>query len=265
MNLLIAFFEVYKAVIIYLRKIQWLAIKLLKIKYVKITAYPNFKTLFIPEGFVTKLLFVYSPFRYFRRSFEYKIFDKIHKHVLKGDNVVDIGANTGIISTFMSKIVGAQGKVFAIEASKKNCEVLSKNIHLNEIKNVEILSYAVSEKKETLFLGTPNGGHNDALLSLSKEKNETSEIVETETFDTISQIHNISNIKLIKIDIEGAELLFLKGAQEFFSRERPIIIFETLEVYTQRFNYSVIDVLLELKKYDYKIEQINHETWIAQI
>src|SRR4051812_19445532 len=53
-----------------------------------------------------------------------------------GDTVVDCGANHGFSSVLFSKWTGSTGEVHAIEPTAHNVEILRKNLHLNEVKNV---------------------------------------------------------------------------------------------------------------------------------
>jgi len=58
---------------------------------------------------------------------------------------------------------------------------------------------------------------------------------------------------LIKIDIEGAELLALRGAQRTIERDRPVIFYEENESAYQAFGYTVADVRGFLKAFGYRL------------
>ena len=262
MQLLIALFEVYKAILMYLREIYW---NLMIVGKNKILLEPYKKVFFWiqPKGFVTKLVFLNSPFKKYRRSFEYKVFEKISQVLQNGDIAIDIGANVGILSLFMNNLVGKEGHIYSIEASSKNVEMFTHNIDLNKIENITIINKAVSDKPGTLFLAPPTESYNDALLVISDLPSKNAETVDAIPFDTIAEQFGINSAKLIKIDIEGAEILFFKGAQQFLLKHKPFLIFESLEAYTQRLGYSVTDVIALLLQLDYKLVQLDQETWFA--
>lgn len=262
MQLLIALFEVYKAILTYLREIYW---NLLLRKSSKFLLKPHKQVSFWiqPKGFVTKLVYLNSPFIKYRRSFEYKVFEKINQVLSPGDTAIDVGANVGILSLFMNNLVGKNGHIYSIEASSKNAEIFTQNVKLNNIENITIINKAVSDEPGTVFLVPPHENYNDALLVISDSPKKNAETVEAIPFDTIAQTLGINSAKLIKIDIEGAELLFFKGAQQFLLKHKPFLIFESLEAYTHRLGYSVTDVIALLLKLDYKLIQLDQETWFA--
>src|SRR4030042_1016047 len=71
--------------------------------------------------------------------------DLFTKVVKKGDVVVDLGANIGYFTILAAKLVGSQGKIFALEPAPKNFEYLNKNIQLNKYLNVTAEQKAVSD------------------------------------------------------------------------------------------------------------------------
>lgn len=70
---------------------------------------------------------------------------------------------------------------------------------------------------------------------------------------------------LIKLDVEGAELLVLKGAQRILTEMRSIIVMEVSRRTTARFGYSVDDLLAFLEQQGYQIRSVpNEENAIAE-
>src|SRR5688572_3117667 len=66
--------------------------------------------------------------------------------VSKGNIAYDLGANNGIHSLLLSKLVGSEGKVFSLEPLLANCDEIRANSDLNNVKNIEIINAAVGEK-----------------------------------------------------------------------------------------------------------------------
>lgn len=120
--------------------------------------------------------------------------------------IIDLGANEGEISIFFAK--KSRCKVFAVECAKKNIEILNKNISLNEVKNIKVLRYAVSDKDDIKlavdFKSNQTGVYDQNYLKNTKEGNE---IVESITLSTLLKEQNINFVDLIKIDIENSNYL----------------------------------------------------------
>ena len=73
------------------------------------------------------------------------------------------------------------------------------------------------------------------------------------TVDEYCVSNNISNIDLMKIDVEGAELLVLKGASNAITTFRPELIIELHERHSQPFGYLVQDTLNYLHMLGYEL------------
>ena len=71
---------------------------------------------------------------------------QIQKHCRNGSLAVDCGANWGLHTLLLSRLVGPSGKVISVEANPSICEILKKNININEILNVEISESALSNR-----------------------------------------------------------------------------------------------------------------------
>ena len=164
----------------------------------------------------------------------------------QGDIVVDIGAAFGFYTIISSKRVGAQGKVVAIEAHPGNFEMLNRNIKLNQLTNVIPLNYAVYSKETKLKL------YNNYSIMHERIGERTTKFVEANanTLDYIlQQQQQVIHVNWIKIDVEGAELEVLKGAQNVLSKSKDIVLL--IEVHGPD-NYIPIIEFLNL--YSFKIE-----------
>ena len=147
-----------------------------------------------------------------------------------GDVFIDIGAHVGYFSILASSIVGQSGLVMAFEPSPPMRQKLVTNIELNSCDNVQVFPHAVSNVsgQETFFLCRQSAG-NSSLRPL--EACETDEVkVTTVALDTFVDPDVWSRIKMIKLDIEGAELLALRGMRELLIGEQaPDILCEVTD------------------------------------
>ena len=74
--------------------------------------------------------------------------DCMLKQVKKGDITLSLGANIGYFTIFLAEAIGENGKVFAVEPEKANVDLLEKNVIANNLKNVEVIQKAISDKNE---------------------------------------------------------------------------------------------------------------------
>jgi FkbM family methyltransferase len=143
----------------------------------------------------------------------------IRSIVRKGDYVVDIGANIGVYTLLLSRLVGPSGLVDAIEAERRNAAELRYNLELNSVRNVRVYQVGVSDKQETLELllnTTGNaGGHSFYDQSHIQEP-------ETQTIECrpLSTLVSDRSPKFMKLDIEGFEHRVLN--RFFVDRDRSV-------------------------------------------
>src|ERR671932_686799 len=182
----------------------------------------------------------------------------------QGDIVVDVGAHIGRYTIIASKRAGANGKVIAIEAHPGNYEMLNRNIELNGLTNVTTLNYAVYSKETKIKLFLPGEKSNrtiyNTLISTRATDEEKFVEVNADTLDDLLQNNEISHadINWIKIDVEGAELEVLKGADSIMSNSKNITLL--IEVHDIEDGKNVYRPIMDLmEKYNFKIEFEN--TW----
>jgi FkbM family methyltransferase len=146
-----------------------------------------------------------------------------------GQVFFDIGANVGYYTILGGRRVGPQGKVFAFEPVIRNLAYLYRHTVLNKASNVTIISAACSDTLSlTQFSAGPNfaTGHMTNNIRLETGANEPAFPVPTVTVDAMVQLLGVSP-DVIKIDVEGAELSVLMGAQATLRKAKPKIFLST--------------------------------------
>jgi FkbM family methyltransferase len=127
--------------------------------------------------------------------------------IKSGSTVVDVGANVGYYSLLMSRLVGAAGKVIAIEAATHTFSRLQRNLNLNSCENVSARNLAVAGWKGQIKLfRSPYGELNTGSATVVAYAGaDEGSVVECDTLMSILG-DDTQRVSFIKIDIEGAEL-----------------------------------------------------------
>lgn len=152
-----------------------------------------------------------------------KIFlNEIHE----GDIVIDIGANIGYFTLLAARLVGEKGKVFAFEPEPNNYDLLLKNIEINNYKNVIPIQKAVSNENKTTKLFLRQDSSMNSLLEGFNANPSIGDIsIDTVTIDNFFKDNPLkSKIKLIKMDIEGAEMQAILGMLDLIKENKELVI-----------------------------------------
>jgi FkbM family methyltransferase len=165
--------------------------------------------------------------------------------------VFDIGANIGWYSLNIAKNK-KNTKVFSFEPIPKTFDYLKRNVKLNQIKNIEIFNFGFSyEERDIEFYYYKEGSGNASLANLSDVENIHKIICSVKKLDDFVY-ENRYSVDFIKCDVEGAELLVLKGGIETIKRDKPIIFMEMLRKWTSKFNYHPNDIIKLLTNEGYR-------------
>lgn len=158
-------------------------------------------------------------FTYVLKEYEYHKND-IHFMVEEGDYVIDGGAFIGDTALYFADAVGEKGKVFSFEFVKGNLDVVSKNMELNPHLKDRIQFFENplwSNSNESLYIYEAG----PATKVLMQEFPGYSNKIPAKSIDDFMKEQNLSKMDFIKLDIEGAELDCLKGAQKTIDKFQP--------------------------------------------
>ena len=143
----------------------------------------------------------------------------------EGDCAIDIGANIGYYALVMAKRVGLSGKVFCFEPDKTNFSILKKNVENNQYSNtVYLYNDAISFESGKIKLYISESNRGDHRIYSSDQNRDFIEI-NAIRLDEVKEIMD-SEIKLIKIDIQGSEMIALESMKKVIKKNKPIIISE---------------------------------------
>jgi FkbM family methyltransferase len=165
----------------------------------------------------------------------------------QNDIVLDVGANIGTTALFFAKQC-VNGKVHAYEPSKSMIQVLKNNIERNNIQNIEVHPYALSDKAETAWLKveTPNNP-GSAHLTADAEGSPVDIYALDENPPTTNRLD------FVKIDVEGYEMKVLKGGQQLFRSHKPMIVLEINFYALERMQTAASDVYRLLTEWGYQL------------
>lgn len=203
-----------------------------------------------PDRFIASFLWKFS----ILESYEASLLKQIVK---PGMRVVDIGANIGYYTLLMALLTGPKGEITAFEPDPDNYRLLTKNIKCNRIGNITAVKKAVSNRSGSARLFLNRGHRGDHRIFDNKGQRPSLGIETTSIDDYLAG----KRVDLIKMDIQGAELLALQGMRKTI-RENPgvIIITEFSPYLLERCGACPSDYLDAIETVGLEFELINENT-----
>jgi len=157
----------------------------------------------------------------------------------------DVGANLGQYTLLAAQQVGPTGQVHSFEPSDRMFKELTFNVALNNFNDIcKLNNWAVSDSIGRARLSCRQAGA-EVFGSLGNQDWVDGypvtgyKEVPTSTLDEYIRQQNIGHVDLIKMDIEGAELLALRGGRRLLAESyAPVIVLEMADVNTQGLGYK---------------------------
>jgi FkbM family methyltransferase len=154
-------------------------------------------------------------------GYEYSDLDRyILKHHLEIKTVIDAGANIGMFTLYVAKVLKIPAKFILIEPDIENLKLLKKNLIANDIAEYKIYEKALY--KEETIIKFDNSLDFDS-RRIDSDKGKT--LIGTVTIESLLSENNLTRFDLLKMDIEGGEWdLLTKKNLEYFNRIKLIIL-----------------------------------------
>ncbi len=143
-----------------------------------------------------------------------------------GGSFVDVGSNVGFYARKAAALVGDTGRVVAFEPNPSAYRLLEWNTR--DTPHVRILRNAAGAQRGAASFWVQEAGDTSSLLAVGTGREISVEIL---TLD--ETLADWSSVDLIKIDVEGAELDVLKGAETIIRRHSPVVVFEFLRAFAE--------------------------------
>lgn len=155
----------------------------------------------------------------------------IQKTILPGMVCMDVGANIGAVSLHLALRTGPEGKVFAFEPVPANAARLRENCQRNNLCNwLQVVEVALSDQNASLALLIASAAHSNQGMGSLVEVDHGDLChqisVESQTLDSFCETNSVGRLDFIKVDIQGAEPLFIQGAKQTLRRLKPTLVME---------------------------------------
>lgn len=167
---------------------------------------------------------------YWLGTYEQELQAAVTDLVPPGAVAYDVGANIGYISLLLARASGPSGCVFAFEALPGNVARLRQNIRLNDLDaRISVFSGAVIDAQRPVrFLIGPSGGMGKAEGSAGRQQIAYEQALEVPGISLDEFVFGRGNPlpQVIKMDIEGGEVLALPGMRRCLAEAHPVLLME---------------------------------------
>jgi len=173
----------------------------------------------------------------------------LRKFIRSGDVFLDVGANCGALTLVAASVIG-EGKVYAFEPGFSIRSRLQANIDANPQlqQRVKVVPLGLGLTKSQLFYHEDQNYRGNGALHISYGIP-----VDVISLDEWVLQENIERIDVIKIDVEGMEFDVLLGGKTVLEKFRPLIYFETIELFYREKPEQISKIYEFLKSLGYKI------------
>lgn len=136
-----------------------------------------------------------------------------------GDVVVDVGAGIGTETVVFSKQVGPTGRVVAVEAHPATCEALRRTVARSGLSNVTVVNVAVADREGELLISDHASHIGNSMVGVDEGV-----LVAAKRLDTLAAELGLSRVDYLKMNIEGAEALAIRGMDTLVGSVRHVAI-----------------------------------------
>jgi FkbM family methyltransferase len=180
-----------------------------------------------------------------------------------GDVFIDVGANVGYFSLLGAQCVGPKGIVLAFEPLPGNVGQLVHNLAANAAENVVVYSLALGHELATLTLYS--GAYGSVGQTSVRPISGLTCQVACCPLDAIIGPELHARVRLVKIDVEGAELHVLKGMRGLLAQSAPpFLICELTDRYLREVGQTATELIEFVRGFGYStfvIARQSNEVW----
>jgi len=205
------------------------------------------------NSFGINVLFCFKQYEYKNKNFEIK--------AKLGDNVIDCGGCWGDTALYFADSVGSEGSCHVYEFEDNNLFLMKSNFKLNpELEQrIHIIENAVWSESD-LSLGVSGQGPATKVELIEyndkSKANKYNKVVKTLTIDDYFRKSDLESVEFIKMDIEGAEVDALNGAEDVIKKFNPTL---AISLYHFENHFHIIPKLIHEFNPKYKF-YLTHST-----
>jgi FkbM family methyltransferase len=180
----------------------------------------------------------------------------LEQRVRPGMRVLDIGANVGLYSLLLSRLVGKGGSVIAIEPDPDLFAALESSCRTNAADNIELhkVAAAAESGRLSLYRSLLNAGDNRIG---SHDRADTTRRVEARAA-TVDELVGGRPVDFIKMDVQGWEGQVLKGMRAVMESNPAIeILFEFWPFGLREAGCDPQDLLSEFERFGLRVHTLN--------
>ena len=169
--------------------------------------------------------------------------------------IFDIGANVGFYSLHWALRLAPGGSIHAFEPVPSTFSWLRRNTVLNKLDGViraNDFGLADEAKRVSMFLPRFTGSGGASMKNLHPEEATVEVEVRFDTLDEYFSANKLRRLDLLKADVEGSEILVLRGGLRTIEEHRPLIFLELLRKWSRPFGYHPNDVIRMLGQIGYR-------------
>jgi FkbM family methyltransferase len=153
-------------------------------------------------------------------TYESRLARVFAERVKPRDEVLDLGAAAGFYTLLAARRAGPSGRVFACEPDPVNLRFLRAHVARNGFDQVRILPIAVGAQDGHARFAAARGSGRGRLSA------DGALTVEVRTLDSLASELSLAPAH-VKLDVEGAELAVLSGAEALIRAHRPTLYLST--------------------------------------
>ncbi len=175
----------------------------------------------------------------------------------------DVGAHIGEYTLLASRRVGPSGEVHAFEPQPSTFALLGNNVEVNDLRNARLNPCVLSDRDGEVDFAVRSEPSLSSILRKVEAPLDEDVLgrmkVPSRTLDSYC-LECRRWPDLVKIDVEGAELLVLRGAEALLAAppgRAPCLVFEYDEHNYSRFGYEFRDIVNVLGRAGYRIFRLD--------